>query len=125
MGLGRSRARSVGRLSIVQLPPRGRRRLLKPKMSRCGLDVLNKMKAGASGLVGVCLGGSLQGQRKPVSTSELRDPTFGASLPRYNLEAHHRGDPADLRLFFVHKGLNPSRVPALVQKYWHAASRHP
>lgn len=94
-------------------------------MSRFELDALNKLKAGASGLVGVCLGGSLQGQRKPVSDSELRDPLFSASLPRYHLESHHRGDPKDLRLFFVHKGLNPSRVPALVQKYWRAASPHP
>lgn len=89
------------------------------------MDVLNKLKAGASGLLGVCLGGSLQGQRKPVSGSELRDPVFSASVRGYILEAHHRGDPKDLRLFFVHKGLNPSRVPALVQKYWHAASPYP
>jgi hypothetical protein len=115
----------VGRLSVVQLQLLGRRRLLKPKMSRFELDALNKWKAGASGLVGVCLGGSLQGQRKPVSDSELRDPVFSASVHGYNLEAHHRGDPKALRLFFVHKGLNPSRVPALVQRYWHAASPHP
>jgi hypothetical protein len=91
------------------------------------LDAVNRMKAGGSALVGVCLGGSLQGQRKPVTESELRDPVFSASLPRYNLQGHHhyRGKPEDKRLFFVHHGLNPARVPKLVEKYWHSASPAP